>query len=188
MKSDAKRQEEIWASLTKLEPDLRELDRANPVELDEWAEAFLPKTKDYAAFKELVETHADWETRLGRSGDFSGALIASSQVVAGTCIGIAGIRGLREIEFDLCIVDEASKATPTETLVPMTRARRWVLVGDSRQLPPFVDDQVNEVEILAAFGIKRERLTETLFGRFETLLPEENHTSLNIQHRMVPAI
>jgi serine/threonine protein kinase len=188
MKSDAKRQEEIWASLTKLEPDLRELDPTNPIELDEWAEAFLPKTKDYAAFKELVETHADWETRLGRSGDFSGALIASSQVVAGTCIGIAGIKGLREIEFDLCIVDEASKATPTETLVPMTRARRWVLVGDSRQLPPFVDDQVNEAEILGAFGIKRERLTETLFGRFETLLPEENRTSLNIQHRMVPEI
>ncbi|MDG7001137.1 MAG: AAA family ATPase, partial [Nitrososphaerota archaeon] len=188
IKDDTKRQEDIWSSLIKLEPDLSELDRTNPLELDEWADTFLPKSKHYSTFKELVETHADWETRLGRSGDFSSALIASSQVVAGTCVGIAGIKGLREIEFDLCIVDEASKATPTETLVPMTRARRWVLVGDSRQLPPFVDDQLNESEILSAFSIERQGLSETLFGRFETLLPEESRASLDIQHRMVPAI
>lgn len=188
LKVDAKRQTEMWQALVKLEPDLSELDPSNFVELEEWADAFLPKTKQYSTFKELVETHADWETRLGRSGDFSSALIASSQVVAGTCVGVAGIKGLRDIEFDLCIVDEASKATPTETLVPMSRARRWVLVGDSRQLPPFVDDQLNETELLSAFAIEKQELTETLFGRFEALLPEDNRTSLDIQHRMVPAI
>lgn len=188
MKAESKWQQDIWGSLVKLEPDISELDRSNPQELDEWADTFLPKTKHYSAFKELVETHTDWETRLGRSGDFSSALIASSQVVAGTCIGVAGIKGLREIDFDLCIVDEASKATPTETLVPMARARRWVLVGDSRQLPPFVDDQLNEADVLSAFSIEKQVLSETLFGRFETLLPESNRASLDIQHRMVPAI
>lgn len=188
IKTDSKQQEDIWTSLIKLEPDLKELDHSNPLELDEWAETFLPKTKHYSNFKELVDTHADWETRLGRSGDFSTALIASSQVVAGTCVGVAGIKGLREIDFDLCIIDEASKATPTETLVPMTRARRWVLVGDSRQLPPFVDDQMNDAEILSAFAIEKQGLSETLFGRFETLLLQSNRASLDIQHRMVPAI
>ncbi len=188
VKSFNRRKAEMWASVISLEPDLAELVDAPPDELDEWAEAFLPHTKIHSTFRELVETHADWETRLGRSGDFKTALIASSQVIAGTCIGVAAIKGLRDIEFDLCIVDEASKATPTETLVPMSRARRWVLVGDSKQLPPFVDDQINDAETLKTFSLERRQLTETLFDRFEKGLPQANRTSLNVQHRMIPAI
>jgi hypothetical protein len=188
VKSYSQRKSEMWAAVVALEPDLSELLGVTPDELDEWAEAFLPHTKTHSAFRALVETHADWETGLGRSSDFMTALIASSQVVAGTCIGVAGIKGLRDIDFDLCIVDEASKATPTETLVPMSRARRWVLVGDSKQLPPFVDDQVNDMETLKTFSLERKQLTETLFDRFEKELPQANRTSLDVQHRMIPAI
>lgn len=188
VKNFTRRKTEMWASVVSIEPDLSELAVASPDELGEWAKAFLPHTKIHSTFRELVETHADWETRLGRSGDFKTALITSSQVVAGTCIGVAAIKGLRDIDFDLCIVDEASKATPTETLVPMSRARRWVLVGDSKQLPPFVDDQINDAETLKTFSLERRQLTETLFDRFEKELPQANRTSLDVQHRMIPAI
>jgi hypothetical protein len=39
--------------------------------------------------------------------------------------------------FDLAIVDEASKAWPTEIIQPMLIAERQLLVGDHRQLPAF---------------------------------------------------
>lgn len=104
-------------NLVKLEPEAAELLSDPAEDLQSWADAYLPKTAASLKLQKLVETHTNWEVRLGRAADFESALIASSQVIAGTCVGIASIRGLRDIEFDLCIVDEASKATPTETLV-----------------------------------------------------------------------
>ena len=43
-------------------------------------------------------------------------------------------KGFRD--FDLVVIDEISKATPPEMLIPLIKARRAVLVGDHRQLPP----------------------------------------------------
>lgn len=42
-------------------------------------------------------------------------------------------------EWDVLIIDEASKTMIQEFLVPALAARRWVIVGDVRQLPPFAD-------------------------------------------------
>lgn len=41
--------------------------------------------------------------------------------------------------WDVLIVDEASKTLIQEFLVPALMARRWIIVGDVRQLPPFAD-------------------------------------------------
>lgn len=41
--------------------------------------------------------------------------------------------------WDVLIVDEASKTLIQEFLVPALMARRWIVVGDVRQLPPFAD-------------------------------------------------
>lgn len=41
--------------------------------------------------------------------------------------------------WDVLIVDEASKTLIQEFLVPALMARRWFVVGDVRQLPPFAD-------------------------------------------------
>src|SRR5207344_3027336 len=89
---------------------------STPEELDHWAETYQENSPASAQFQRLVKTHAEWETRLGRASDFEYALVSSSQVVAGTCVGIAAVRGLQDLDFDLCILDEASKATPTESL------------------------------------------------------------------------
>lgn len=42
--------------------------------------------------------------------------------------------------FDTLIVDEASRVNDEAFITAAIRARRWVLVGDERQLPPFVND------------------------------------------------
>ena len=89
----------------------------------------------------MIEIHTEWALRFGRSSEFSAALLVASQVVAGTCIGMMGVKGSSLIEYDLCIVDEASKATPTELLVPLSRSRRCVIVGDPKQLSPFQEPE-----------------------------------------------
>jgi AAA domain len=91
-------------------------------------------------FHELLRLAEEWQLRFGRSREFNAAMIADSSLVAGTCLGFSRVPGMLAAEFDVCIVDEASKATPTELLVPLSRARRWILVGDPKQLPPFVED------------------------------------------------
>jgi hypothetical protein len=42
-------------------------------------------------------------------------------------------------QWDVLIVDEASKTLIQEFMVPALMARRWIVVGDVRQLPPFAD-------------------------------------------------
>ena len=62
-------------------------------------------------------------------------------LVCATTIGIStgGYFEAEGIPFDIAIIDEASKATLGEFLVPGIRAKRWLLVGDEKQLSPHVD-------------------------------------------------
>jgi len=43
---------------------------------------------------------------------------------------------IRRIDFDVVIIDEVSKATPIEMLIPIIYGKSVILVGDQRQLPP----------------------------------------------------
>jgi len=73
-------------------------------------------------------------------------MVDSSNLVCGTTIGILRLFNDREVSldtgeppFDVMIIDECSKTTFQEFLVPARFAKRWVLVGDVRQLSPFTD-------------------------------------------------
>jgi superfamily I DNA/RNA helicase len=136
----------------------------------------------------MIELMAEWHARFGLGVGFSGAALSRAQVVASTCVGYEGIDGANVIQFDLCILDEASQATPSEALIPMTRAKSWLLVGDSRQLPPFVDEALRDPEIVAEHSLRPEDASETLFARWAKSLPEANMAELTLQHRMVPQI
>lgn len=138
--------------------------------------------------KALVATQAEWLQRLGKGEEFVEPLLIGSQVLGATCVGIARYRALRTVEFDLCIIDEASKATATETLVPMVRARRWVLVGDQKQLPPFQEDALRNSNVQDEFDLDVDELRTTLFDRFAQALPSSNMVMLRTQRRMTKAI
>ncbi len=182
---------ESLAELRKYENDkdtLNHFSMASASELRGWADAYAPNTEDGKQLRKLLVAHADWEARFGRSQEFRAALIASSQVVAGTCLGVMGIPGRNEIVYDLCIVDEASIATPTEVLVPMSRARRTVLVGDRKQLSPFQDPALQASGLLERFQLKPEDQKATLFNLLSDGLPSDLRKTLATQHRMLPAI
>ncbi|PZU21795.1 MAG: hypothetical protein DI589_12840 [Shinella sp.] len=177
--------EEVRARLSSLGEFGKELSsQEEEDELREWCNALLGETDGSAQFRDLLELHEEWVLRVGRSSDFHAAMLASAQVVAGTCVGMAGVKGMAEVAYDLCIIDEASKATATELLVPMSRSRKWILVGDPEQLPPFFEDEsVTQLE-----EFQEEEVRETLLDRFLSRLPSQSVARLANQHRMVKPI
>lgn len=60
-------------------------------------------------------------------------------------------------EFDTLIVDEASRVTDAEFLIGAVRSRRWILVGDEHQLPPYVEqDEEHFLHALAALRMAEQ--------------------------------
>lgn len=68
----------------------------------------------------------------------------AANLVAGTTIGILQHPDIKNNNlnnlFDVLIIDEASKVTFQEFLVPAMFAKKWILVGDVKQLSPYVED------------------------------------------------
>ncbi len=105
--------------------------------------------------------------------------------------------------FDLAVVDEVSKATPLELLLPLMRARRSALVGDHRQLPPMfresqdaegLPEQADE-DVPAELALTPENLkkyekfvTASLFRTHFERADESIKQRLTVQHRMHPDI
>lgn len=118
-------------------------------------------------------------------------LIRATPVIGATCIGLAKKHiGLDKINFDLVIVDEAGKALPGEILIPYIRAKKIILIGDHKQLPPTIHPALlsqKEIQIE-----DREIYEDTLFQTsfFEKMYenaPDTNKCMLETQFRM-PAV
>ncbi len=90
---------------------------------------------------------------LGKSGDemqspLMRLILESSNLICGTTLGILQHPAIKQANrggggfepFDVMILDEASKTTFSEFLVPALHARRWVVVGDIKQLSPYVEE------------------------------------------------
>ena len=158
-------------------------------ELRTRAAALLPTNhKEAEHCEQLIGLLADWHARFGAGPAFAAAALLRSQVVAATCVGLGGTRGAESVPFDLCIVDEASRATATEVLIPLALSRRMVLVGDDRQLPPYVEEAVRSPEVLAQHKLNKDEVQSSLFVQLARDLPKENVVELTHQHRMNPAI
>lgn len=83
--------------------------------------------------KDVLNQKDDGISRLARD---------CANLVCGTTIGILShpdIKNGTASRFDYMILDEASKTTFQEFLVPALHADRWVIVGDIKQLSPYMD-------------------------------------------------
>ena len=116
---------------------------------------------------------------------FENLVLKQSNLVCGTTIGIARYYENNQddqIDFDLLIMDEASKATVMELLVPAVRAKKWVLVGDHRQLPPYVNDQELRIYIqryFEAIGENESALSGNLVEDTSIIPEGSNSTEQN---------
>ena len=68
-------------------------------------------------------------------------------LVAGTCNRLAIDSRLRFKVFDWLILDEANKVRANEALALMPLAKRWVMIGDLKQLPPVMEDAASNFKI-----------------------------------------
>jgi predicted DNA helicase len=86
--------------------------------------------------------------------------------------------------FDTLVIDEATQATAPSCWIPMTHARRAILVGDHKQLPPTILNRE------AAEQGLRYSLFERLARHHETDpdAPDTVRSLLRIQYRMHEAI
>lgn len=86
------------------------------------------------------------DTNAQGSAVLSASIAAVERVICGTPIGIlsyATVKGAAPGAFDLLIVDEVSKMTLSEFLAIAVKSKRWILVGDPQQLPPYNNSEEN---------------------------------------------
>lgn len=139
--------------------------------------------------QELLQLVTRWRKIFGKQEEFAQPLLERATILAATCL-ISGGRYLKDQRFDWAIIDEAGRATAPELIVSLARARRAILVGDEKQLPPMLDESLSN-EALAQFGTTKDDLTESLFS---SLVAQGKNTQLpavqmlTTQHRMHPAI
>ncbi|MBW4559783.1 MAG: translation initiation factor IF-2 N-terminal domain-containing protein [Mojavia pulchra JT2-VF2] len=112
-------------------------------------------------------------------------------VVGITCVQAAGRDFSEEFQyFDVVIIDEVSKCTPPELLIPALKGKKLVMVGDHRQLPPMLDTNTLE-EVVQEIGSTRDELQfleESLFkSQFEDA-DQSIKQMLTTQYRMHPFI
>ncbi len=95
-------------------------------------------------------------------------VIEDSDVVL-TTNSSSALEFLQDFEFDVAVVDEASQATIPSILIPLSKAERFILAGDHKQLPPTV--------------LVSKELQETLFEKLITRYPQKSKM-LRVQYRM----
>ncbi len=141
----------------------------------------------------------EWFTMLKEANDHDldeirKLYVRHANVIGTTCVASARKEFMDNYPiFDVVIIDEVSKATPPELLLPMLKGKKIILVGDHHQLPPLVgEDTLDEtlkaiLEESDSFEEKDELkklLKESLFERLFKNLPKTNKTMLAIQYRM----
>ena len=139
---------------------------------------------------------SDWVSRLTDTSEqhrqeLKRIYLDNANVIGITCSQSAQREFAQEFtEFDVVIIDEVSKCTPPELLIPALKAKKLVLVGDHRQLPPMIDNStiVEIAEELGNTTAELDYLRESLFKSLFESAPESIKTMLSIQYRMHPNI
>lgn len=130
----------------------------------------------------------------------------SIDVVFATCIGIKSDEIFKDknFKFDTVIIDEAGKANIAESLVAIELGEKVILVGDQKQLPPYMESSLIDKSEPTSFPnsaygsefLEEEILHALKTSFFEFIVnrinadqfPKENMEMLNYQHRMHPNI
>ncbi|MBU5317826.1 protein kinase [Clostridium bornimense] len=132
----------------------------------------------------------DWMNRIQSDLEIEKYFVKNSNIVAGTCTGFLSNKTISDMVFDYLIVDEAAKATFPELLISIIRAKKIILVGDHKQLPPVLDENLirksrNEFE---ESKLDVNTLYDGVFYRLFNHLKDTNKQTLLTQYRMHPTI
>ena len=173
-------------------------------------ESNLNKLNEHRSFRDDWEkTLREFKLRLEDKDSFKYDQEYYQQIYVNACnvVGISCTDNMKNLsdngynDFDVVIIDEVSKATPPELLIPLMKARKAVLVGDHRQLPPMFkehegsykelvesqEDTPEEIkELLTKENFKKfeNMVTSSLFKDYFEQASETIKHSLLVQYRM----
>ncbi len=113
-------------------------------------------------------TEAGWESSAAER-----FLLDSSNLVCGTTMGIQNHPDFSHYTkqdspqktwnavpfYDVMIIDEASKTTFQEFLVPALYAKKWIIVGDIQQLAPYAETEYLKAHLKESIDPKIQRLS-----------------------------
>jgi hypothetical protein len=90
--------------------------------------------------------------------------------------------------YDYAILDEANRASILDSLIPLVRGRRFILVGDHLQLQPVLSDAEEQLRLEPAVA-RSSAIGKSLFAWLrERRFPEAATVFLDEQNRMHPVI
>jgi predicted DNA helicase len=100
--------------------------------------------------------------------------IIKAAAVICTTNSTAGSEILKGEKFDFAVIDEATQSTEPSALIAVLKAKRFIMAGDHKQLPPTV---LNEEAACRSF-------TKSLFERLLALYGDKIRVMLDVQYRM----
>jgi hypothetical protein len=174
------------------------------------------KKKNIELLREQSIIRSDWEKtirsfkeRLDDIDSFKYDQEHYQQIYINACnvVGISCTDNMRNLsdngynDFDVVIIDEVSKATPPELLIPLMKARKAILVGDHRQLPPMfkeheesykeitinqdsIPEEIRDLLTQENFRRFKKMVTSSLFKDYFEQADESIKHSLLVQYRM----
>jgi hypothetical protein len=163
-------------------------------QFDAWEAAYKELERYLGRYETFVR---DWTARLRKPSsqdktDLLGLYLDNANIVGITCSQAASAALTRSHKpFDVVIIDEVSKCTPPEVLIPALKGAKLVLIGDTRQLPPMLDDRTLR-EIAEDVGLSDDEIRHleeaSYFKELYEAVPEANRAMLSVQYRMHPEI
>ena len=194
---------EFWdhlAALNELLPnrvELSELSEQDALELmtvavgslDHRSESESAEASELARVQDKRRILKHWQKVVGLSKDFEDLVSKSARVVAATCSISSKLNprfSTDQSSFEWAIVDEAGRATVPEVLIPVGMARKVILVGDERQLPPMVDESIGRPETDEVSPSLETSLFQDILE--QDVDPRGYVATLKTQYRMHPAI
>jgi DNA replication ATP-dependent helicase Dna2 len=94
--------------------------------------------------------------------------LSNEQIYVGTVASVLGKKALFDlISFDIAIVDEASQILEHSLIGLLSRVKKFVLIGDHKQLPAVVqqDNSISQIQDPALKELGFENLNNSLFER-----------------------
>ena len=170
------------------------------------------KDRRTAALAEfLSELESNLNGRRDAISDYSFAFAATCQQSVNRLMqkqkGVTGDNPDQQIEYEYVIVDEAARVSPRDLMIPMAQGKRIILVGDHRQLPHLVDEDVierlgenNAEELLSREAtVERDEKSWSKISMFEHMFVERlpmlekldgitRRVTLDTQYRMHPLL
>ncbi|MEM7555300.1 MAG: AAA domain-containing protein [Cyanobacteria bacterium P01_A01_bin.84] len=193
--------EKIWHTIPhQLKSDTYQQDLADI----EYLRLFQQKFQTWQKQLEKIETNIqrydnfvqDWVTKLRQrspedEAELKQIYLQNANVIGITCVQAAKGDFVKEFpNFDVVLIDEVSKCTPPELLIPALKGKKIVLVGDHRQLPPMFRNSTIE-DIAEEMGTTKEELSFIKEALFKTLFESADakiKQMLTTQYRMHPQI